>query len=32
VKVIATNYGTIPDWHLGAGGQAWIFVDEIRVE
>jgi len=32
VKVKATNYGTIPDWHLGAGGQAWIFVDEIRIE
>jgi len=32
VKVRAKNYGTIPQWHLGAGGQAWIFVDEIRVE
>jgi predicted alpha-1,2-mannosidase len=32
VKVQAENYGTIPDWHLGAGGQAWIFVDEVRVE
>ena len=32
VKVIAKNYGTIPEWHLGTGGQAWIFVDEIRVK
>ena len=32
IKIIAKNYGTIPDWHLGAGGQAWIFVDEIEVE
>jgi predicted alpha-1,2-mannosidase len=32
VKVQATNFGTIPDWHLGAGGEAWIFVDEIIVE
>ena len=32
VKVQATNFGNIPDWHLGAGGQAWIFVDEIIVE
>lgn len=29
LKVRATNYGRIPDWHLGAGGQAFIFIDEI---
>ncbi len=32
VKVVAANFGTIPDWHLGAGGDAYIFVDEILVE
>ena len=32
IKIIAKNYGIIPDWHLGSGGQAWIFVDEIRVK
>ncbi len=32
VKVKAKNYGTIPDWHLGAGGDAWIFTDEIVIE
>jgi len=32
VKVKAENFGTIPQWHLGAGGQAYIFVDEIIVE
>lgn len=32
VKVKATNFGTIPNWHLGAGGQAYIFIDEIVVE
>ena len=32
IKIVAVNYGTIPQWHLGAGGQAWIFVDEIAVE
>jgi predicted alpha-1,2-mannosidase len=32
VKVFAKNYGKLPDWHLGAGGQAWIFVDEIVIE
>ena len=32
VRVRATNYGTIPDWHPGAGNQAFIFVDEIEVD
>jgi predicted alpha-1,2-mannosidase len=32
IKVKATNYGTIPDWHLGAGGDAYIFTDEIIIE
>lgn len=32
VKVVATNFGTIPDWHLGHGGEAFIFVDEIVIE
>ena len=32
VRVRAVNYGPIPDWHPGIGGQSWIFVDEIYVE
>lgn len=32
VRVHAENYGTIPAWHPGAGGEAFIFVDEILVE
>lgn len=32
VKVKALNFGTIPSWHLGAGGQAYLFIDEIVVE
>ena len=28
----AVNYGAIPDWHPGAGGRAFIFVDELIVE
>lgn len=32
IKVKAINFGTIPQWHLGAGGQAYIFVDEVIVE
>jgi len=27
----AINYGTIPAWHPGAGGEAFIFVDELIV-
>lgn len=32
VRVRAKTYGTIPAWHAGAGGSAWIFIDEIIVE
>ncbi|MBS4013444.1 MAG: GH92 family glycosyl hydrolase [Bacteroidetes bacterium] len=31
IKVKATNYGKIPHWHLGAGGNAFIFIDEIII-
>jgi hypothetical protein len=32
IKVHATNRGTCPAWHVGAGEKAWIFIDEITVE
>jgi len=32
VKVKAVNYGKLPEWHQGAGGDAWIFVDEIMIK
>lgn len=32
VKVKAKNYGLLPEWHLGAGGESFIFIDEIMVE
>ncbi len=34
VKVQATNYGKLPEWHLGypMNGTAWIFCDEISIE
>ncbi len=32
IKVEATNYGLIPSWHLGAGGDAYIFIDEIIID
>ncbi|MBO4841909.1 MAG: GH92 family glycosyl hydrolase [Bacteroidales bacterium] len=31
VKVLARNYGILPDWHDGAGGRAHIFVDEVSI-
>jgi predicted alpha-1,2-mannosidase len=32
IKIKAIKYGTIPEWHLGAGNPSWIFTDEIVVE
>lgn len=32
LKVKAYNFGKLPDWHQGAGGDAYIFVDEIWVK
>jgi len=31
VRVRAFNIGKIPSWHPGAGGDPWIFVDEIFI-
>jgi hypothetical protein len=31
IKVVAKNFGKLPDWHLGKGGDAFIFVDELEV-
>ena len=32
VRVKAKNLGTIPEWHPGAGFEAFIFVDEIFIK
>jgi len=32
VKVIAKNFGKLPEWHQGFGGDAFIFVDEIIIK
>ncbi|MCB0822831.1 MAG: GH92 family glycosyl hydrolase [Bacteroidales bacterium] len=32
VKVIGKNRGICPDWHVGEGKPAWIFVDEIAIK
>lgn len=31
VRVTAVSYGKLPKWHLGAGGDSWIFADEVVV-
>ncbi|MBP1648343.1 MAG: hypothetical protein H6Q30_1788, partial [Bacteroidetes bacterium] len=31
VRIRAKNVGVCPPWHPGAGGKAWIFIDEISV-
>jgi hexosaminidase len=32
IKVIAKNYGQIPEGKPGAGNPAWLFADEIKVD
>ncbi len=32
IKVIAKNFGKLPEWHQGAGGDAFIFIDEITIK
>ena len=32
IRLKAKNYGTLPPWHLGYGGKAWLFADEITIE
>ena len=34
VKVVATNFGKLPEWHQGfpSNGDAFIFIDEIEVK
>ncbi len=32
IRISAKNVGTCPDWHWGAGGDAWIFIDEIIID
>jgi len=32
IQVKAENYGICPNWHLGAGGKTWLFVDELEIK
>lgn len=31
VKVRACNFGKLPEWHQGFGGDAFLFIDEIKI-
>ncbi len=31
VRITAKNRGPCPEWHLGSGGDSWIFMDEIEI-
>ena len=30
VRITASNYGKMPQWHISAGEQAWLFCSEIK--
>ena len=32
IKINAVYPGDCPQWHLGAGGKAWIFMDEVTID
>jgi len=32
IKIVAKNFGTLPQWHEGKGDGAFIFVDEIEIK
>jgi arylsulfatase A-like enzyme len=32
VRIRAKNRGQCPSWHVGFGGKAWIFIDEIMID
>lgn len=32
VRIVAKNFGRLPDWHVGKGGDAYIFVDELEIK
>lgn len=32
LRVVAKNIGVCPSWHVGAGGKAWLFVDEVKIQ
>ena len=31
IKIKAEYFGRLPKWHLGAGGESWLFIDEVEI-
>ncbi len=31
IKIKVVNIGICPEWHKGAGGKAWVFLDEVII-
>jgi hypothetical protein len=31
VRLRAASIGVCPSWHIGAGGKAWLFIDEVMI-
>ncbi|KAA3631891.1 MAG: hypothetical protein DWQ02_15680 [Bacteroidetes bacterium] len=32
IRITAKNAGPCPDWHPGAGGKSWVFMDEVLID
>ena len=32
IKIVGKNFGKLPEWHQGKGGDAFIFVDELEIK
>ena len=32
IKIVAKNYGKLPQWHPGVGGDSFIFIDEVEIK
>jgi hypothetical protein len=32
VRIVAKNYGVIPDGEPGGGNKSWLFIDEIEID
>ena len=32
IKVLGEYYGQVPEWHISAGEDSWLFIDEIGIE
>ena len=32
IKIVAKNFGQLPEWHQGKGEDAFIFLDELEIK